>query len=257
MTKYNFTNEQKSAIVPFFRSWKNGEPRPGMKQYANIQKELKKSKVPPHNLRLHPSPKKQWQVLLETPPEPPIGWAIDPIPVKASAHTIENAAIFAFRTLWNGWAEKENAELAKLSLEILAPPHAVAILIFNENNAVCMNVRIGTKKYKGFYQTPGGSVEKETPAAAANRELKEETGITVETLNHLETTEEKYENGDKYFVHWFWTKIPPNTTPQNLEKKLHSDWKFVDLTQIKALEKLGKLMPNTLEMIEKTHNKIN
>ena len=55
------------------------------------------------------------------------------------------------------------------------------IALINEQNEVLISLRNFSREYNGFWEYPGGKVEKnETTFDALNREVKEELGITLQ-----------------------------------------------------------------------------
>lgn len=64
----------------------------------------------------------------------------------------------------------------------------------------------------GFWEFPGGKVERdETPAAAAERECLEETGLEVDVARELLRVAHRYEHGELEL--WFFACIPRQSAP--------------------------------------------
>jgi hypothetical protein len=108
--KYNLTKAQLEALRPLYLLWKEGKVRPSPQEYQKRQVELLQIPVAPHNLP--PSPPNRWghrwphpQVNKEY--QPLEGWATVSIYDNGSWQSVENAAIVAFRKIWNGWNSKE------------------------------------------------------------------------------------------------------------------------------------------------------
>lgn len=79
----------------------------------------------------------------------------------------------------------------------------VAAVIFDANNEILLATRPDDKSFAGFWEFPGGKIEKgETPFAALQRELWEETGLHIHKAQLWQTiTVEREEH--KVFVQ-FW-----------------------------------------------------
>lgn len=75
-------------------------------------------------------------------------------------------------------------------------PTVVAIAIVRQENQFLVGVRPPGTHLAGFAEFPGGKVnEGETPAAAAARECREESGLDVEPLTELFSTTHQYDHG--------------------------------------------------------------
>lgn len=71
----------------------------------------------------------------------------------------------------------------------------VAAVIFNQNNEILLASRPKSKTFADFWEFPGGKVEAdETPFAALQRELLEETGLHIKKAQYWQTLTVEREN---------------------------------------------------------------
>ena len=64
----------------------------------------------------------------------------------------------------------------------------VAAIIFNKNSEVLLASRPNDKIFAGFWEFPGGKIEtNETPFAALQRELFEETNLHIQKAHYWQT----------------------------------------------------------------------
>lgn len=119
----------------------------------------------------------------------------------------------------------------------------VTILLVR-SGLIAVSKRINTKHLTGFWQFPGGTLEPmETPIQAAQRELKEETGLNL-PLSRFQYLGENQE------PHPFITKgfgcyvlIGTDEELQNTEPDKHSDWEWVsfqETTKLNLLPGIGR-----------------
>jgi 8-oxo-dGTP diphosphatase len=114
-----------------------------------------------------------------------------------------------------------------------ATPHIDALIVFRKNNKVAFLLRHNTRWMDGFYGLPGGKVEHgEAYSAAAVREAKEETGITMtpENLKHVLTMHRHSDDGDwvdVIFEAHDWVGEPINNEPNK-----HAELKWFLLTNL-------------------------
>lgn len=72
----------------------------------------------------------------------------------------------------------------------------VAIAVVQWDNKVLIGRRPAHATLAGFWEFPGGKVQRgETPAEGAVRECVEETGISIDIVRQLSTTNYDYEHG--------------------------------------------------------------
>lgn len=89
----------------------------------------------------------------------------------------------------------------------------IAIAIVERDDQFLVGVRPDGVPLAGYWEFPGGKVEAgETPAEAAARECREETGVTVEPLVELLTEEFTYDHGSVE-LHFFHCAIQGVGTP--------------------------------------------
>jgi 8-oxo-dGTP diphosphatase len=87
------------------------------------------------------------------------------------------------------------------------------VFVMNSDNQVLLYRRINTWYEPNKLALIGGNVDEgESPIETAKREVLEETGITINTIEHLLTV-----TGDNYEVHYFltrdWNGEPTNKEP--------------------------------------------
>ncbi|MFD2177712.1 NUDIX domain-containing protein [Veronia pacifica] len=134
-------------------------------------------------------------------------------------------------------------------IEITA--QAAGAVIFNEQNEVLLvKEMLGSKK--GLWHIPSGSVEKdEFPVNTAEREVKEETGLTL-TLNHyLNTYVGRFDDGELVLRHvWFSTYPTDQAVLPSFSDEIDCA-RFFSREEVIALCKEKKLrMHHTMLMIE-------
>ncbi|MBX7167465.1 MAG: (deoxy)nucleoside triphosphate pyrophosphohydrolase [Pirellulales bacterium] len=77
-----------------------------------------------------------------------------------------------------------------------AEPQQIAVALVLDGDWALVGVRPEGKPLAGYYEFPGGKIETgETPDAAAVRETREETGLDVEPVRELLTTQHVYPHG--------------------------------------------------------------
>lgn len=129
--------------------------------------------------------------------------------------------------------------------------HAAVGIIWRGDNEVLMQRRRPQQTFSGYWEFPGGKIQfGETPAQALCRELQEELGITVTTLQPWLRRRHQYPHGNVmlHFFHvrayagvpyaaegqqWQWTLLaqsPSPLLPANL-----SLWKWLSLPSVCAV----------------------
>ena len=109
-------------------------------------------------------------------------------------------------------------------------------LIVDKEGKILIARRANTEPLSGWYEFPGGKLEKdETAPQSLVRELKEELNINSKIINHFADTIYKYETGKiKLFCYWIQTDNPKNTFKKNVHDNLV--WVFPnDLKNYKIL----------------------
>jgi 8-oxo-dGTP diphosphatase len=126
-------------------------------------------------------------------------------------------------------------------------PDTIAIMVVNINNGkILISQRINCRDFKGFFQFPGGKVErKELIKPAALRELEEEAGFKAELTD---ITCIYCVTNDPTCEHCWIFKFVTEKRPKNREKKKATDWKWVSPSDVL---KLKPLMPGIIEVIKR------
>lgn len=95
---------------------------------------------------------------------------------------------------------------------------AVRCYLIKDNKIVVTKYKEGNKK-AGYYEIPGGKIETgEMPEQTAIREMKEETGITIENLKYKGNMTVEYPNRILIWMYFYLLNIKENQ--KNL-KKIH------------------------------------
>ena len=127
-----------------------------------------------------------------------------------------------------------------------------AIIIFDSTfSKVYLHERLTARDFNGSIAFPGGEVDPgETPAEAAVRELKEETGLVRKTkhLNFIAKTKETKSKTDKWETFWFIAQLAFEEKLVRIERKA-GEWKAYSLDQLAELK--HKLYPGTYGVIRK------
>jgi 8-oxo-dGTP diphosphatase len=131
-------------------------------------------------------------------------------------------------------------------------PIGVGVFIIGPDDKTLMSKRIKASSYVGFWQNPGGKLEcQEDPRVCAQREVKEETGLsfTSDEIRAIATTEDRYPDGTAYSMIWYviyvkeFPELPPNPEPEK-----HTDWEWVDYHQMVDLQQKGLLINSTFSV---------
>ncbi|RAL10465.1 nucleotide triphosphate diphosphatase NUDT15 [Aspergillus homomorphus CBS 101889] len=90
---------------------------------------------------------------------------------------------------------------ATTTTTITSPPRVgIAVLIFNANNKILLGQRKGSHG-AGTWALPGGHLEPgETWEACAEREVREETGLAVQNVCYMTTTNDLMTGENKHYV---------------------------------------------------------
>ena len=115
---------------------------------------------------------------------------------------------------------------------------AVRCYLIKDNKVVVTKYKEGNKK-AGYYEIPGGKIEAgETPEQTAIREMKEETGITIEKLKYKGTMTVEYPN--RIFDLDAFLSVEYKGEPQEFEENT-SEW-----IEINELLKKEKILSNII-----------
>lgn len=115
---------------------------------------------------------------------------------------------------------------------------AVRCYLIKDNKVVVTKYKEGNKK-AGYYEIPGGKIEAgETPEQTAIREMKEETGITIEKLKYKGNMTVEYPN--RIFDLDAFLSVEYKGEPQEFEENT-SEW-----IEINELLKKEKILSNII-----------
>ena len=115
---------------------------------------------------------------------------------------------------------------------------AVRCYLIKDNKVVVTKYKEGNKK-AGYYEIPGGKIEAgETPEQTAIREMKEETGITIENLKYKGNMTVEYPN--RIFDLDAFLSVEYKGEPQEFEENT-SEW-----IEINELLKKEKILSNII-----------
>jgi len=129
------------------------------------------------------------------------------------------------------------------------PKFKVVAGFIEKNNKFLLVQRPFNKKNGGLWEFPGGKVEKdETLENAIKRELKEELGINVLSMESIEKIE--YDYGD-FFIELYLFKIKNFSGKIDLKEAVNMAW--VDFDSAENL----KLCPADKNLLKKLKGKIN
>ena len=115
---------------------------------------------------------------------------------------------------------------------------AVRCYLIKDNKVVVTKYKESNKK-AGYYEIPGGKIEAgETPEQTAIREMKEETGITIENLKYKGNMTVEYPN--RIFDLDAFLSVEYKGEPQEFEENT-SEW-----IEINELLKKEKILSNII-----------
>ena len=115
---------------------------------------------------------------------------------------------------------------------------AVRCYLIKDNKVVVTKYKEGNKK-AGYYEIPGGKIEAgETPEQTAIREMKEETGITIEKLKYKGNMTVEYPN--RIFDLDAFLSVEYKGEPKDFEENT-SEW-----IEINELLKKEKILSNII-----------
>lgn len=119
---------------------------------------------------------------------------------------------------------------------------SAVILMIKEGNVI-LSKRTNTKTYRGYWQCPGGSIEKdEEPLVAAQREFYEETGIGLQDSRfELLTVMNGNQCPSVKQLYWYRVFLRPGEIPKNKEPEKQEDWQSFTIKDALNL----KVVPST------------
>lgn len=114
----------------------------------------------------------------------------------------------------------------------------VKSLIFNEKNQILLIKRAHEDSHAGYWETPCGGVDgDETLLSASIREVKEETGLTIDHSffsNDLDLTDD--ETSEIYNVSLFVTMLDDTPTVDISKNPDHQAFIWMDVNDLHVLE---------------------
>lgn len=111
------------------------------------------------------------------------------------------------------------------------PPKRIAIAVIRREGHVVTGVRPVDVPLAGYHEFPGGKCEpNETPQAAAIRETREETNLTVRAQKELRIIRHAYEHGDLE-LHFWLCEIDDESEPADLSPP----FRWTPLTELRSL----------------------
>jgi 8-oxo-dGTP diphosphatase len=113
-----------------------------------------------------------------------------------------------------------------------SPKVGVAVLIFKDQK-----IMLGKRKGNhgaGTWAAPGGHLElNESFEDCAIREVKEETGVTIEMPEYLAVTNDVFKEDGKHYVTIFMcANFPDDQELKNLEPEKIESWEWCDLNKL-------------------------
>lgn len=124
---------------------------------------------------------------------------------------------------------------------MIAPPSSgylvgAAVLVIDENNRVLLGLRAKEQVWASF----GGRLEPaESASAGALREVEEETGLQLDSLQHLAFGEGVKADGTPFVTLYYFARLPAGQTPVIKEPQLFlkMEWFALDALPAKMWER--------------------
>ncbi len=112
----------------------------------------------------------------------------------------------------------------------MSQPIGTCAILLNSKNQVLLGKRKNSYK-AGFYGLPGGRIEINEPVAQAiQREVEEETGLTLHNLEYLGVVREN--QGDYDFIHFVFVAKDVDQKPVLCEPEKCEGWEWIDLSDL-------------------------
>lgn len=121
-------------------------------------------------------------------------------------------------------------KISDLKKQVAPQPIGACAILLNSQNQVLMGKRKNSYK-AGFYGLPGGRIEvNERIEQAIQREVEEETGLKLSSLEYLGVVREN--QGDYDFIHFIFVAKNVSQEPTLCEPEKCEGWEWVDLKNL-------------------------
>ena len=112
------------------------------------------------------------------------------------------------------------------------PVVRVSAAVFRSRHSVLGFRRAPEQQAAGYWEFPGGKIEKdETPAQALEREIREELGVEIEAKTELLTSATPF--GKALVEISFFEAFLPSKTTDGLRSSDHDQIRWIDLSEIR------------------------
>ena len=112
------------------------------------------------------------------------------------------------------------------------PVVRVSAAVFRFGSSVLGFRRAPERQAAGYWEFPGGKIEKnETPAQALEREIREELGVEIEAKTQLLTSATPF--GKNLIEISFFEALLPSETADGLRSSDHDQIRWIDLSEIR------------------------
>jgi len=133
-----------------------------------------------------------------------------------------------------------------MSATLLAPLTCSVIFISTPDGFYLSRRLDAAKPFHNFWQCPGGKLDEgESPLQGAVRELKEETGLSINPrrLKLIGKNTRSFPNGDPYIAVNYHIRLRRSEIPTQTEPHKSGPWKLVSVNELYRL----KLIPGLAE----------